>query len=611
MNHATLVIQRLKRLISEWSVTQHHIESNLERATDSLYKVMRVLRIDSLVLTFLLLGSLLGFSSFTLATTTDHTQPTHARSDRDEVHELLQTPQNWSSSAQFRQLLSEVETLDERLEIIAVFESELSNSKTGYLRYIYSAIAALDPQTALERFNTRYPSIPIEIIEVIFREWVHVNLDTAAEQARNLPVPLKTYAMQAILASSLHLSPEVRLEFGQIVDDRVTIEQAKKELLIATARIYPEKTLSRILNDHVVDSLQIDIFIEIVETWLQQDNSPTLEEVLQYIEETSLAKSVLFGVVTKMAEQDLSDTIDFVLSLPESNHVLGLGAVVRTGAKHSPSETLQIITELQLGAELRLNLQESLLAIWIEHDPHSVLAELTALPRPLWHSAREQAIMTVAINSPTQAIKLMDGYGINSYHVLESVVLNWGLINPREALNWCQDFELEDESLRQVLISHLIRPLTIEDAALALDIALQYSDDVFGESMISTVFDTVGTHDIDRSIQMLARLDREIDKLEAVQSVGTKLILKGEHQRAFELDAFLSSSSQPPYHAALIWTWSRSDPIHLFQTLDTLPHEDLRRVAIQTFLSDRQIHKKLTAEQRMYLKREADLLFDE
>ena len=480
---------------------------------------------------------------------------------------------------------------------------------------LFHRIVTLDPMVALEQID----EMPIEsrqpLIQVIFQEWSLVHLDQAIEQATQLDHTNKLSALEGILISTEHLPREERRAIARrLGNEWLALEKIELEKGLELFED-PEREWNDFLshNNNNLDSLdaaQSKMLVFIATAWIARDGIEVFEEIREsYPPQYPLLETVS-SIVNKLFPHHPQ------LALEMAAHVEGIGyrqreelvsEILTPWAEIAPQEALEAVNRIE-GRYLRRLLQSLVLETWVAKDAKTFLGLIKNLPADLQGIAQEKALIAIAKSTPRDVVELLSEIKdrLSFLNVAEAIAIQWTQQDVLSALNWIEG----DERLAAVqehLMRRVITELSKIDPQLAFQTALSYPVDSDEEGFEVEVIAALAYQgDFDKAKSYLLKTRKGTTRDHAYQSLISALLFGevGIQRSRDAVDLFLHAVTEDSveYIGFMLMQISYKVPLMLFNSLDDLPTEELKREVARSLLAHNEDDGKFTEDQLAQLR---------
>ena len=480
---------------------------------------------------------------------------------------------------------------------------------------IFQRIATRDPMVALEQID----EMPIEarqpLIQVIFQEWSLANLDQAIEQATQLDHTNKLSALEGILISMEHLSQEERRAIARrLGNEWLALEKIELEKGLELFED-PEREWMDFLSSHnnnlgSLDEAQYKMLVFIATAWIAREGIEVFAKIRESFPNQYPLLETVSSIVNKLFPHHPQ------LALEMAAHVEGIGyrqreelvsEILTPWAEIAPQEALEAVSRVD-GRYLRRLFQSLVFEIWASQDAKTLLGLIKSLPADLQGIAQEKALIAMAKTTPNDvAESLSEITDRHSFlNVAEAIAIQWAQQDVLGALNWIAGDE-QLTSVREHLMRSVITELSKTDPQLAFQTAMTYPPDSKERGFEVEVVKTLAFRgDYDSAKSLLSQTRKGETLTHAYESIIYALLREEENpQRARDaVDLFLQAVSvdSVEYIGFMLMNISYKVPLMLFDSLDELPSEELKREVARSLLAHNEDEGKFTEDQLAQLR---------
>ena len=479
---------------------------------------------------------------------------------------------------------------------------------------IFHRLATLDPLVALEKVD----EMPIEsrqpLIQAVFQEWSLANLDQAIEQATQLDHRNKLSALEGILISTEHLPKEERRAIARrLGNEWLTLEKIELEKGLELFED-PEREWNDFLshNNNNLDSLdaaQSKMLVFIATAWVARDGT----EVFAKIRESFPPQYPLLETISSVVKKLFP--LNPQVALEMAAHVEGIGhrqreelvsEILIPWAEIEPRAALEAVNRIE-GRYLRRLLQSLVLETWAAKDAKTFWGLTKNFPAELQGIAQERALIAIAKSTPRDVVELLSE--IKDRHsflnVVEVIAIEWAQHDVFGVLNWIKGDE-RLAAVQQYLIKRVISKLSKIDPQLAFQTALTYPPDSNDEGLeVEVVVSLAYQGDFDQAKSYLSLTRKGATKIHAYESFISALLYEDDPQRArTAVDLFIQAVTVDSVEdfGFMLMQVSSNFPRTLFDSIDDLPTEELKREVARSLLTHNEHEGKFTEDQLVQLR---------
>ena len=479
---------------------------------------------------------------------------------------------------------------------------------------IFHRFATLDPLVALEQVE----EMPIEsqqpLIQTIFLAWSLANLDQAIQQATQLDHTNKLSALEGILISMQHLTQAERRaiarRFGKewLALEKIELEK-DLELFEDPEREWNDFLSHNNNNLDSLDAAQSKMLVYIAMAWVARDGI----EVFATIRESFPPQYPLFetisSVVNKLFPVNPQAALEMAAQVEGIDHRQReelVSEILIPWAEIEPQEALEAANRIE-GRYLRRLFQSLVLETWAAQDAKTFWGLTKNFPAELQGIAQEKALIAIAKSTPRDVVELLSE--IKDRHsflnVVEAIAIEWAQHDVFGALNWVEGDE-RLVAVQQYLIKRVISKLAKIDPQLAFQTALTYPPDSNDEGLeVEVVVSLAYQGDFDQAKSYLSLTRKGATKIYAYESIISALLYEEDPQRArTAVDLFIQAVTVDSVEdfGFMLMRVSANFPRTLFDSLDELPTEELKREVARSLLAHNEDEGKFTEDQLAELR---------
>lgn len=476
---------------------------------------------------------------------------------------------------------------------------------------ICQRLAEIDPNKALKHVASFQSEHTNSLVEAVFVQWSHSDLDAAIRAARELGELLQLAALSGISESGGVLPEELRLKLIFHLATIGASENTSGNALQSASLEELKSVWSALINDDKNDISQIEPLVRVADSLLQKEGLNVLSLVKESLDNNqSLRDSVMNTLIHVRAKNNPQGAFQEAWDLGGRLGVYSLGLVSQEWATIDPIGALERIKDVNPEG-LRNVLNTKVITGWSQNDPEQLVRELAVLPTELQDDGLEMSARVIAKDDPKNAIRLLQEIASSGSRraVAEEIALNWSRENVLDALEWTlYSNEISDQS-RQDVVGVVLRRLSREDPTLAFETALNQPLEEFGIGLESIVIDVVAESDPGRAMVMLDEVRPGVTKRIAYSSVGRGLVRQNEFNTVIDLSILLDDDEQIGYFDTVMVEWSLNHPSILYEMIDQLPSQQIKTQAAIYLLHFDARTESLSDDQVEHLRNEYPVTF--
>ena len=342
---------------------------------------------------------------------------------------------------------------------------------------------------------------------------------------------------------------------------------------------------------------QLDLFVLVAETAIEEQGLDALFHLrasfaddISYNELFGNRSEIFGAVVDRLVRNDPQSTWAYIES--------GLIETLETSSKQSnPDDQGEV--SVRDRAYMTDVVKQLLLQSWAIVDPAAVIDGIEQVPHHLQPLACEHALGELARTEPERSVELVQTLkhlGAGKHRALRGIVKQWSVSDPYSALDWVQSAsDIEPDSLEE-LLKPALYALVLEDPKEATKIAAAQPNSRRLEAFVIT---ELAKYDLNTAIEFLPTVSESALSLSTTW-VSWEAIRQGEGDRAVKLLSEFEQSSEEEVNWFMFFlTWSRENPVQLYERMDAMTPK-LRYEAAHAL--DYYSEPELTQEQLDYIR---------
>ena len=491
---------------------------------------------------------------------------------------------------------------------------------------VVQRLAQLDPSLALTRvleFSTQHGTA--QLVESVFQEWAHSNLDAAVSRARTLDEDLREFALRAIVRERTDLSEEtVRAIARDLGNEQIAIS-AITQRKIQEAIGNPEKAWIELATGLQDDASQRWTIARVAIAWVEKSGMKVLDQVQQSLTNVETKQSVVRNVLRHVSDTDPSGAFNYALTVKNDPYHSIVQSMASNWARSDPQAALIAASAIER-VSIRRVAEEAVVRTWAFGEPKRVLDDVDALPAHLEETAARAALTALARVSPHEAAQVVAAMepGPMKSSGAAGVASTWSRQDHGAALEWIMN-EPGIQEFRHELINSMIYRLVEVDPELAMTTALaqpiEESEDghgLFGPKgmgMETNVIMTLAFSDLEKAVELFPQVREGATKTYAFHILSGSLVSEGEVDQALAMAEQVPDSDRQSCYLALATAWAATDPEGMLNSMDRLPSKEVKSRASMVLVHTNRFKRELTDEQveeaRKFLTREDAMALEE
>ncbi len=468
---------------------------------------------------------------------------------------------------------------------------------------ILRKLTSLDPREALDQLELLNTLNSDTLLAAIFYEWSHSDLAGAVNEATQLPAPKRTLVLKQILRARDDLSESERIDLARSLDSEELVREMTSETEISRLIIEdPQQAWEFAMGDEVDDFAQMELLVDIAEEWKEREGYSVLSHVSEALAGYERS-GILRYVVTALSKSNHEEALSYAQDLPPDSWNTVCWTIANSWARSNPEAAFSFVSKVGDGG-LRNTLQRSVVDSWATSNPYGILEAEKSLPKDLFQLGLVRAIGEIADQDVDEAIRLMQSMEnsvASTFSIARTIVFRWPESDPEAALEWVDSLAALDTSQKRSLVLEALKHLVQVNPKKAFEIARQrVAKD--GELDIESrlVAELVARQYVDVAVSMLPLVSGSA-RLQCFKYVASGLVQKDRPEEAFELATQLPESEKANYIGMVAFSWAKSKPLELVESMDSLPSNDARATAAAEILKQNNRKPILDDEQVKYM----------
>ena len=434
-------------------------------------------------------------------------------------------------------------------------------------------LASINPELALETLQDLPTTKTTSIVNGIFREWSHSDLEAAIASANILDNATKRVVAETILESRDDLQESTWLDIARYlgVETFALVKIANQEAT-SLVKENPKGAWDSIVNDELEDIYQLDALVSVFTEWVEREGWDALSRISArtYAHRNG---SVLREIVSAVARTDPEAAYEYATSLPNDDQYYVVRGILSTWAESDPMTVLNILSKLDYSSSSD-NLRRDVIGSWTKSNPMEIIDRIDYYPENLRQSIASGTVLAIAKNAPSEAVRILgsiENKVSNTSDIARTLAIRWSSRDPESALDWILSESQAENPQRSRMIAYAVRELVEVDLDRAFEVALDqplrgYRGGLESEVIAELCF----KGKIEEALGKLP-LVREESKASSISSIGMAHVRTGETTRAMDLAEQLPESDKNRFHSVIASTWATEDPLDLFAELPRVP----------------------------------------
>ncbi|MCY3540461.1 MAG: hypothetical protein OXH31_00920 [Gammaproteobacteria bacterium] len=463
------------------------------------------------------------------------------------------------------------------------YTKENSLWKSELISLIGNRLATMN----LDKTVSLYESLPLEdaknMLYGMMRAWARLDFDEAVEFARQQVDSVHPIALRGIVDASLSLPATTLIDLGVELGDESYVKSALATHRLELELADPEQAWESLIEDPTIHQEEnFERVQTIANAMIDLHGANEVPGLLGSVTSPSLKYTLKKNLLSKIALSDPETAFNFALDTP--NDVFGtmLSVVIDTWAITNPETALSRVSLLEPSA-IRDDLQERIVAAWVQQDPFNFETTSTDIPVELRDTARQSVVEILSETAIEDALKVLPEIAdlAKQQQAAQAIADSWMKSDIEATFQWLTS-SAEIEEFRIFLLRSFFEKMTTEDADRAFDLALSLpigEDEDVGLEAI--VIEHLINFDTDRALLLLSRVRPGNTQLATYESVAGILLIRYQIDKAIELGKQLPENLQAQYYDKIAVSIATGvSPTKILEVLPDIPVEKARsRVA--------------------------------
>ena len=512
------------------------------------------------------------------------------------------------SLSDFVGLTKSLSTLDQHdlMKLIKKSSTQPRNTRLYTVQeMLVEFLVHISPEEAIESLADFDEHRRLVLLRVVFAYWSKTNLEQALSAATELPQSEQHSVLRAIFAEQNNLYGEQLLSLSRRLNLESELEAWQRELeTYVVLDQEPAKAFDLLSNDEVDDTLQLDLYRQIVDKWYQLDGL----NIISQIGNAGLSEGLRGELFDFVTARDRVAALDYLFGDSEQIAQLWRARdLIGSWVEDNVEEAFQAVQDLPY-SQFRNSMMQRLVFDWAETDPDTVLERLMDIPRYHRSSVLSTAAAELAQNNPKDVLNRILSFrslpGTNIDSATRTIIGNWSNDEPTQSLEWVQTNTKKGSTFRNELLSEVLGDYALEEPEKAMSIAVQefISDDVY-PSLDGTVIRSLLYADrLDTAKELLGQV-RDENRLSQTIDVGVEFAKKNRIDDVIALSSSISKESKSDYFyrlTTLLTIYDRASEI--MEVISKIPTAEIQADVAKQLLSVGYGDSTFTTEQVETLK---------
>lgn len=479
-------------------------------------------------------------------------------------------------------------------------------------------LSLLDPHKALSLITDFSQQRRNRFLELIYQEWATWDVKKAVEHAKELSQPERGAALRGLVRARPDLTEKELREIGRDLDDEQLVVDTIASLLTGLAFRRPngvwEDTIARYgSNVMLMSEPQVELLSNIAEYWIEQGNeADAVRKIFGSLSNDASRSRVVGQLLQSIVNEEPSRAFELATVTGELSRRVGvrvMDGVMKSWAGNDGPVAFAAASDMK-DSVAKSRYQRIVVLEWANADPLALLEAKTGFPPHLEEFAHVEALKSLARSSPMEAIEYIAEVTDESAKraIARAVAVSMAGSDLRAAVQWVQlstDPIIQDHqlTLRSLMLREAVR---VGNLQTAIEVALEQSNATELGWVIDAMADIYGSASALDAMQHVS--DPEALKT-AYIGIGNAFIREGKSSQAIELVKEQPMEYQKSYFGRLAGWWAEYEPHDLFEKLDELPSDDIKKTLATSLAAISA--EQLTDEQKEVLRGILDPVFQQ
>lgn len=448
------------------------------------------------------------------------------------------------------------------------------------------------------------------LIEAVFEEWSFHELDKAMEHAEQLPHPTYTWALQAILSARDDLAAEDRLAIARRFDEEQLLVDLNANSLVDQEIENPKSVWNQLMRDYgnnlnQLSEAQREALVHVAGMWIREGSLEAHRNVMRTLSNKEDRAAIVSALLQRFYDEDPARSLAYTEHVANTDREV-LNRAVGNWAETDGWTAFQAAQLFDGESKVQSDrMQRSAIIAWAENDAHTLIAALPKLPASLFEWSRETALLKMRFTYPESVPEFLGGIEDEREvrMIVDNLVRDWARIDPLAAYEWTMS---GDKSLQAQSGGSRVGTIFYEavrknpHSALPMALALPLDENGVGPEAV--VIGSMTTEDVDLAIDMLESARNSATRRQALSSIATNLVRRGNSDRAIQLIFKESEEDQLTHFEEIAWIWAGSHSEDLLSKFDSVPFDEVKRKCARYLLVENSIDPFMTKKDMEKIK---------
>ena len=442
------------------------------------------------------------------------------------------------------------------------------------------------------------------LLQLVFTHWSKSKFEEAIAAANDLPRSQKRVAMRAIFEERSDLSSEDFSLTANKFDFKSELDAWEQKIAIyGLLDQDPSSAFDRLLNDEIDDSLQRDLYQQVVEKWFEYDGM----NILTILDDAPIMGGFSGDLFDLVVGQDRVAALEFIQNVDESRRI-GLGyQLLDSWSRSNTEEALQAVLDLPKST-FRNSMLSSVVRDWAEEAPHAVLDRLLEIPRLYRADAVSAVANQFALENPKNALEQIEVFrsvpGSFVDRAVQTILRSWSDDAPDLALDWIQSNMKEGSRDRIEALFFILYQYAPLDPERAMTIAVEeiHPEDSWYDLGRQVINALVVEKRFDTAIEFLDQIQDDDTLLSIAVRIGGELVEANRMDDSFLVADLLTEERRIEYFYGIVSRLLRNRTSDLLDLIEKLPSTELQTGVAERLVKNWTLEDYFNVEQIRTLK---------
>ena len=455
------------------------------------------------------------------------------------------------------------------------------------------------PSEALARLEQFPEHRRHSLIHLVFTHWSTSNFEEALSAATDLSRSDERVAIRAIFEERSDLSnQDLSLTTNKFDLESEFDAWEQEKAIYGLLEQDPSTAFNRLLTDGIEDSLQRELYQQVVEKWFEYDGL----NILTALDDVPFISGISSDLFDLVVGHDRRAALEFITNVDESRRN-GLGyQVLDNWSRYDTEAALQAALDLPKST-FRNWMLNSVVRDWAEKAPNSVMDRILEIPRLYRADAVSAVASQLAVENPKNALEQIEVFrSIPGSYVdrsIQTILRSWSEDAPDFAVDWIQSNIKEGSRNRIEALTFVIYQYALIDPERAMTIAVEEikpenSWTGLERQVISAL---LGADRVDTAIGLLDQIQDDSLLVSSATEVGTELVKANRMDDSFLVADLLTEDQRFRYFYSVTVGLMDTRSSDVLELIEKLPSEELQTGVVEQLMNGRTLERYFNAEQ--------------